>query len=168
MRSLQANRGQGFERLITRSAAIYRQKNQALIDKIPTSWVVQRAGKRIVSAFPEKKSGVDYIGIIATGRPIAIEAKSTIERTRFPLSLIEPHQYDFLKQWHTLGGFAFILLEFSKLREIYRIPFVLLQEYIEAAAAGGRKSIPYEEIKIQCDEIKSREGVPVAFLDGLL
>lgn len=168
MKSLQANRGQGFERLLTRSAAVYRLKNQALIDKIPTSWIVQRAGKRIVSAFPEKKSGVDYIGIIASGRPVAIEAKSTIERTRFPLSLVERHQFDFLEQWHTLGGISFLLVEFSKLREIYRVPFTLLQEYVEAAEAGGRKSIPYEEIKLQCDEIKSREGVPVAFLDGLL
>ena len=163
-----ANRGQGFERLLTHSAAAYRRKNQALIDKIPTSWIVQRAGKRIVSAFPEKKSGVDYIGIIATGRPVAIEAKSTIERTRFPLSLVEPHQVDFLKQWHTLGGIAFLLVEFAKLREVYRIPFDMLQEYIQAAANGGRKSIPYEEIKLNCDEIKSKDGVPVAFLEGLL
>ena len=163
-----ANKGQAFENLLIRSAAAYRLKNQAVIDKIPTSWIVQRAGKRIISAFPEKKSGVDFMGIVATGRPIAIEAKSTSERTRLPLSMIEPHQAAFLQQFHMLGGIAFVLIEFVKLRKVYRLPYCMLAEYLEAAANGGRKSIPIQEIENNCDEIRSRDGIPLDFLRGLL
>ena len=163
-----ANKGQAFERLLIHSAATYRRKNQAVIDKIPTSWIVQRAGKRIISAFPEKKSGVDFVGIVATGRPIAIEAKSTNERTRFPLSLIEPHQAAFLQQFHMLGGIAFVLIDFVKLGRVYRLPYCMLSEYLEAAGNGGRKSIPIQEIESNCDEIRSKDGIPLHFLHGLL
>ena len=162
-----ANKGRAFENLLIHSAAAYRRKNQAAIDKIPTSWIVQRAGKKIVSAFPEKKSGVDFMGIVANGRPIAIEAKSTQERTRFPLDMIEQHQYSFLQQFHQLGGIAFVLIEFAKLRKVYRLPYDMLAEYVEAAANGGRKSIPIAEIELNCDEIRSKNGIPLAFLDGL-
>lgn len=162
-----ANKGKSFENMLIHSAAAYRKKNQAAIDKIPTSWIVQRAGKKIISAFPEKKSGVDFMGIVANGRPIAIEAKSTNERTRLPLDVIEPHQLAFLDQFHQLGGIAFVLVEFVKLRKVYRLPYSMLSEYVEAAANGGRKSIPIAEIELNCDEIKSKNGIPLAFLEGL-
>lgn len=163
-----ANKGQAFEKLLIHSAAAYRRKNQAAIDKIPTSWIVQRAGKRIISAFPEKKSGVDFLGIVANGRPIAIEAKSTNERTRLPLALIEPHQAEFLQQFHMLGGISFVLIHFVKLGKVYRLPYSMLGEYLEAAANGGRKSIPIQEIENNCDEIQGKDGIPLHFLKGLL
>lgn len=163
-----ANRGRPFETLIYLSAEMYKRKNQALIDKIPNAWVVQRAGKKIVSAYPEKKSTVDFVGMLANGRPIAIEAKSTVERTRFPLAMLQQHQLDYLVRFHEMGGLGFVLVEFSKLREVYRLPIEFVVKYIEKMAAGGPKSIPYEEITADCDLIRSENGVHLHFLKNIL
>lgn len=163
-----ANRGRPLETLIYLSAEMYKRKNQALIDKIPNAWVVQRAGKKIVSAYPEKKSTVDFVGMLANGRPIAIEAKSTVVRTRFPLSMLEQHQLNYLMRFAEMGGLAFVLVEFSKLREVYRLPIDYVAKYIEKSAAGGPKSIPYEQITADCELIRSENGVHLHFLKNIL
>lgn len=124
-----ANRGAKLEKLIDMTNTQYRNKGVALIDKVPNAWVVQRDGKRIVSAFPQRKTGVDYVGV-SHGRAIAIEAKSTTNRTSFPLSMIQDHQIKFLQQFVDQGGVSFFIIEFSKLGEIYFAPFEFVSKWL--------------------------------------
>lgn len=159
-----ANRGKSLETMIEHTVAAYRRKGKALIHKIPNAWIVQRAGKRIVSAFPEKKSTVDFAGVLPNGRAIAFEAKSTANRTSFPLSMIEAHQIEYLRQHLQYGGISFFLVEFSKLNEVYLLPFEYVEKYLEVAADGGRKSIPYPEIVLHCERVKSYRGYVLHFL----
>lgn len=160
-----ANRGVPFERLIERTNATYKNKGRANIQKIPTPWKVQRNPKtgKIIKAFPEKKSTVDFIGM-AHGRGIAFEAKSTRERTRFPLKNIEPHQINFLKMWKDQGGVSFLLVEFEKHQEVYFLPFDDCLEWWNQMKDGGRKSIPYDWFVFNCDLVKSRNGVLLDYL----
>jgi recombination protein U len=162
-----ANRGQAFETLIEMANKQYAMKGRATIQKVATPWKVIRRGNQIVSAFPEKKSTVDFIGI-ANGRAIAFDAKSTRERTRFPLSNIEEHQFQFLKRWKDNGGISFILVEFAKKQEIYVLPYDELETWWNESQNGGRKSIPYEWFLLNCDLVKSKNGILLDYLGVIL
>src|SRR5579875_38202 len=131
----QANRGMAFEYLIEYTNRQYQAKGIAVIQKIPTPVKMIRRGAQIVSAFPERKSTVDFIGV-AGGRAIAFDAKSTRLYTRFPHGNIEQHQYEFLWEWQTQGGIAFVLVEFSTLHEVYVMPFEILQKFWVAMKRG--------------------------------
>lgn len=158
----QANRGRSFEQLIEHSNNQYLAKGKALVQKVPTPWRVVRRGKQIISAHPEEKSTVDFVGV-SDGNPIAFDAKSTRELTRFPLSNIETHQMVFLQNFHDQGGRAFVLIEFAKIYEVYLVPFVKLREYWNVARKGGRKSIPYEDMKL-FPQIRSGNGIALDYL----
>lgn len=162
----QANRGRALEELVMAANAQYLSKGIAVVQKVPTPWQVIRQGARIVSAFPERKSTVDFVGI-ACGRAIAFDAKSTQNKTRFPLDNLEPHQFEFLKSWHSLGGVAFVLLEFATRNEFYVLPFVLLSEWRAVSESGGRKSVPYETIREQCRRVTAGRGVVLDYLQGV-
>lgn len=166
MTTTYANRGQSFEKIIELTNKQYFQKGRATIQKVATPWKVIRRGKQIVSAFPEKKSTVDFIGAY-NGRPIAFDAKSTRERTRFPLSNVGEHQFNFLKRWHENGGISFLLVDFSKLKETYILPFKELETWWNEAQRGGRKSIPYEFFLVECDLVKSKNGILLDYLSVL-
>jgi recombination protein U len=158
-----ANRGMSFEHLIERTNQQYFMKGIATIQKVATPWKVIRKGKQIVSAFPEKKSTVDFIGIY-NGRAIAFDAKSTRERTRFPLSNIEDHQFKFLKRWQDNGGISFILVEFAKKNEVYILSLSELEKWLRKANEGGRKSVPYEWFIMNCELVKSKNGILLDYL----
>lgn len=159
-----ANRGQAFEHLIELTNKQYATKGRATIQKVPTPWKVFYDKKTKRSrAIPEGKSTVDFIGA-ANGRPIAFDAKSTQEHTRFPLSNIEDHQMKFLKGWKNNGGVSFILVEFAKKQETYMLPFDMLETWWNEARKGGRKSIPYDYFLMHCDLVKSKNGILLDYL----
>lgn len=164
MQTSYANRGQAFEHLIEATNKQYHRKGRATIQKVPVPWKVfyDRKTKRS-RAIPEKKSTVDFIGI-ANGRAIAFDAKSTRERTRFPLANIEDHQFQFLKSWKDNGGISFILVEFAKKQEVYILTINQLEKWFLAAKNGGRKSIPYEYFLTNCDLVKSKNGILLDYL----
>ena len=142
------NRGKSFEKMIQTSNQQYKFQDRALVQKIPTPVTVLDIDSQtgnIRSGFYEQKSTVDYMGTYQ-GYAIAFEAKETNVETRFDLSNIKEHQYNFLKSWRASGGIGFVILQFSALDEIYYLPFALLEEYWENMNNGGRKSIPYNEI----------------------
>ncbi len=137
-------RGSGFEDLINFSNEIYRQKNIALIQKIPTPITpieVDNKKHTITLAYFEKQSTVDYIGAVQ-GIPICFDAKETAQK-HLPLQNIHSHQMEFMEDFIKQRGVAFLLVNFSKINEIYFLPFEVLKKYWEQAQAGGKKSIPY-------------------------
>lgn len=143
-----ANRGKNLESMIETSNQRYSFQGRALIQKIPTPVKVldinSRTGK-IKNGFYEQKSTVDYIGLYE-GIPIAFDAKETSIETRFDLSNVKQHQYEYLKDWVNNGGIGFLIIYFNSLDEIYYLPFKLLDKYWQGRKQGGRKSIPYAEI----------------------
>lgn len=158
-----ANRGMPFEKLIIASNTQYFHKGRATIQKVATPWKVIRRGNKIVSAFPEGKSTVDFVGVF-NGRAIAFDAKSTLERTRFPLSNVEEHQVNFLTKWQQNGGIAFILVDFAKKKEVYMLSIGQLNNWFKKAKEGGRKSIPYDWFFMNCELVGSKNGILLDYL----
>ena len=158
-------RGMALENMIEYTNNIYKLKGVALVDKVPTPWNVhydKRSG-RVVRAFPQKKGTVDFVGI-SNGRSIAFDAKSTKERTRFPLSNVEQHQVEYLLNHQKQGGISFLIIFFEKHNEAYFMPINKFLVWWEGQFTGGRKSIPYDWFKSNVDLIQSKNGVPLDYL----
>ncbi|GKV54262.1 Holliday junction resolvase RecU [Sporosarcina sp. NCCP-2222] len=152
-----------MERMVDITNTQYRNKGVADIRKVPTPVQIQSNVRGRVTGYTQKPEWVDYSGV-HDGRAIVFDAKETSSRTSFPLSNISEHQYDLLKSWYQKGAHAFLLVSFTKLVEVFLLPFGRLQEAWERAKKGGRKSIPYNDFKLYCDQVKSENGYVLHYL----
>ncbi|MGL5435420.1 MAG: Holliday junction resolvase RecU [Lachnospiraceae bacterium] len=140
-------RGSTLEDLINHSNESYREKKLALIQKIPTPITpiqIDKTNRHITLAYFEQKSTVDYIGTVQ-GIPICFDAKECAVKT-FPLQNVHPHQVEFMKEFEEQGGVAFLVLHFTKMNEIFYLPFRNLYCFWQRMEQGGRKSFTYEEM----------------------
>ena len=83
----QGLRGSAFEAAINKTIEIYREKKLALIQKIPTPITPLKLDKntsQIKLAYFEKKSTVDYIGVVQE-IPVCFDAKEC-QTDSFPLN----------------------------------------------------------------------------------
>ncbi|MET3657866.1 Holliday junction resolvase RecU [Sporosarcina psychrophila] len=161
-----ANRGAVLERLIDMTNQQYRNKGVADIRKIPTPVQIQSNVRGKVTGYTQKPEWVDYAGV-HDGRAVVFDAKETSSKTSFPLENISEHQYELLKSWHQKGAQSFLLVSFTKLDEVYMLPFKILQIYWEDARNGGRKSIPHPFFFMNCDLIKSDKGYVLHYLKSV-
>ncbi len=115
-----ANKGKTFELIIKRQNDIYEQRKVANIQKISTPWNVTRIGKRIVSAFPEGKSTLDFRGTVKGGVSVSFDCKES-EENGLPLKHIQPHQIDYIRTAMPLGEVSFILCYIKPLDKYYCI-----------------------------------------------
>lgn len=158
-----ANRGKALQILVEHTNTTYKHKGWAVVDEVPIPITITEDRGRYIKGFKKGKSTVDYVGI-SQGRGIAFDAKSTKETSRFPLDNVHDHQVEYLLKYKDQGGTAFLLIEFEKLKEFYFVPINFFNEYWEAAKKGGRKSIPYKEIQLNCERIKTERGVALDYL----
>ena len=155
-------RGSAFEEMIDMTNKLYSQKGLALIQKVPTPITpvaVDNKSRTITSAFFEKKSTIDFIGV-AQGIPICFDAKETKEKN-FPLKNIHLHQIEFMEAFRKQQGVSFLLIHFHAKNQVFLLPSQELFKYYEKAAAGGRKSIPYDDFKFV---VPNKNGFPVHYL----
>jgi recombination protein U len=158
------NRGMGLEQVINYANQIYGHKNMAVVNKRPTPVkIMKTSGTRILSAYLESASTVDYEGCYQ-GRSLQFEAKSTKEKTRFPLDNFHQHQIDHMKACINQGAIVFTILEFSKLNETFYVPAKMITQAWDNHSAGGTASITYAEIHEQCEHIMPARGVPLDYL----
>jgi recombination protein U len=164
------HKGDAFEEIINISNKVYKRKGIALVQKIATPMKPVRRGKQIVTAYYEEKSTLDYIGVYES-IPIAFDAKETKEETRFPLSNIQDHQIEFMKNWYKHGGITFLLIYFTRLDKVYRLDWITLSwywnQYQENKGKRGFGSIPLNEFECNCKKLKSRDGIMLDYLEGL-
>lgn len=159
-----ANRGKDFEAIIDYVNELYERKGLATIHKIPVEHKsITRNG--YTKAWYASKSTVDYIGVCG-GRALAFDAKSTRGKS-LPLANIPRHQVAFLANWQRDGGQAFFLIEFSEHDEVYKVPLYIVQEHVEVARKGGRKSVPLDICRKQTKRVKQVGVCPLDYL-GLM
>lgn len=161
-----ANRGAVLEKLIDMTNQQYRNKEVADIRKVPAPVKIMKQHGKTITGYTQKGEWVDYSGVF-DGSAIIFDAKETSNRTSFPLNNISAHQYELLKSWHQKGAQSFLLVSFTKLDEIYHLPFPLLETYWEDAQKGGRKSIPRQEFVTGCEIVTSDEGYVLHYLKCL-
>ena len=139
-----ANRGKNLEELISYINDYYKQRNIALLHKVPTEW--SYANGRY---FPKRKSIVDFLGI-AKGKPIAFDTKECSNTSNFPIANIHNHQMEYLRQFATLGGLAFYLIHLKKASKIFILTQYQLDQFIKQ---NTRKSIPFHCFWQNCKEV---------------
>ena len=149
------NRGMNLEEDINLSNEYYKEHNLCLITKRPTPINVVKVdyskGAIITNAYFEKQSTTDYNGVYK-GKYIDFEAKSTHNKTSFPLSNIPSQQIDHLKRVLSQGGIAFFIIEFvTRNEETYLIDSSIVIDYYDNRK---RQSIPYDDIKTRGNLIK--------------
>ena len=137
-------RGSTFEDLINYTNQVYKKKEIALIEKIPTPIKPIRLDKKnhtISLAYFEKKSTVDYIGV-AQCIPICFDAKETRQKN-LPLNNIHEHQIDFMERFERQNGISFLLVHFLFYDKYFLLPFSILKKFWDQSKTG-KKSIGYD------------------------
>ena len=155
-------RGSAFEEMVDMTNQLYAQRGIALVQKIPTPITpvaVDNKSRTITSAYFEKKSTVDFIGV-AQGLPICFDAKETME-DNLPLKNIHPHQVEFMENFTKQQGVSFLLVSFKKRSQVFLLTSHVLGEFYKKSQEGGRKSIPYKEFEY---EVPNQSGFPVHYL----
>lgn len=144
-------RGMSFENDIQSANAFYLASNMAIIHKKPTPVQIvkvsypKRAAAIITEAYFKTPSTTDFNGIFK-GKYIDFEAKETTNLTSFPLQNLHEHQVKHMEQVDEHGGIAFLLVKFSKLNEVYLLPFEKLTDFWQEYKQGKRRSILKKEI----------------------
>jgi len=160
-------RGSAFETLIDFTNRLYEQKGLAIIQKIPTPITpveVSNKERTITSAYFEKKSTVDFIGV-AQGVALAYDAKE-IRELNLPLRNIHEHQIKFMEEFTRHKGISFLLVRFAAKNEIFLLPSSDLAKYYKDAAKGGRKSIPYDAFDSEL-LVQNSKSFPVHYLEAV-
>ncbi len=150
------HRGDELENLIIISNDYYNINKLGRIDKVdvPIKVIKRTDNGMITKAFFEKKSTVDFHGIIQ-GTSIVFDAKETFLKS-LPIQNIHEHQIKYMSDIDFQGGLAFIIIHFKTFDEYYLLPFEEILRYYEGSKNGKRKSIPYKEMnKIFKIEIES-------------
>lgn len=162
-----ANRGMSLEEDINISNEHYKEKGIALITKRPTPINIVKVdyskGAKIVDAYFEKQSTTDYNGVYK-GRYIDFEAKSTKNKTSFPLSNITSHQIEHLKRVIAQGGIAFFIIYFDSLDLTYLLDASFIINFFEHEE---RKSIPLDIFKKEGIEIKRGFSPRLYYIDAV-
>ncbi|GHV39654.1 Holliday junction resolvase RecU [Clostridia bacterium] len=162
-------RGSTLEELINMTNESYRKKGLAVVQKVPTPITPVEVSnspqsRNITLAYFGQKSTVDYIGA-AQGFPLCFDAKETSAKS-LPVNNIHEHQVEFMKDFERQGGLSFLIVHFRQFSEYYFLPFIVLQEFFEAAKNGGRKSIPYDAFQKKY-LLQSKSGFSIHYLEGI-
>ncbi|MFR6274952.1 MAG: Holliday junction resolvase RecU [Blautia sp.] len=160
-------RGSALEEFINETCGRYREKNLALIQKVPTPITpvrIDKESRHITLAYFEKKSTVDYIGVVQ-GIPICFDAKEC-NTDNFPLQNIHAHQVEFMGDFEKQQGIAFLILFFTHRDELYYMPYREMYRFWMRGQNGGRKHFKYEELNPECF-LKRSKNFLVPFLEGV-
>lgn len=160
-------RGSMLEEMINITNNKYREKNLALIQKVPTPITpikIDKENRHINLAFFEQKSTVDYIGVVQ-GVPVCFDAKECAGDT-FSLRNVHDHQIQFMKEFEQQDGVAFLLIYFKKYNIYYYMTFKTLVRFWNRALEGGRKSFRYDELDLSYI-IPIQNGICIHYLEML-
>lgn len=161
-------RGSLLEELINRTNEQYREKKLALIQKVPTPITpirIDKDSRHITLAYFEKKSTVDYIGVVQSV-PVCFDAKEC-HSDAFPLANIHEHQVQFMQDFEAQGGVAFLLLYFAGRDAFYYLRYQEMIRFWERGMAGGKKHFRYEELNPEWILERGRGGILLPYLRGL-
>ena len=132
--------GSTFEGKLIKVFERYRKEGKAYIIKIPSEVTLIRVKSKIVNAVYRQKSDcLDFLGLLPNGKGIVFEAKTTKNKTSFPLNNIQEYQYKLADELLEYVQSVFYIVEFRELNEIYLVHSSKIKEFINN---NERKSIP--------------------------
>lgn len=144
------NTGSALETLIENSA--YGLEGQGLSLRLTTPPFKGRVGSDgRASGYFAAKGGLDFTGDYY-GQAVYIDAK-VVSGDTLPINerCLKPHQVEIVRLAATRGAVAFFLVEVVNgfTSDYWALGWDVLAGYVEAAATGGRKSIPVKDLKAQ-------------------
>lgn len=160
-------RGSLLEEMINYTNEDYRNKNLALIQKVPTPITpvnIDAESRHITLAYFDQQSTVDYIGAVQ-GIPVCFDAKESKTDT-FPLANVHEHQIRFMQDMEKQNGISFLLIYYTGRQEVYYLPFRDLILFYERMLNGGRKSFTFDEVD-RTYKVRITNGVYVHYLEAL-
>ena len=140
-------RGSILEDNINNTLTKYEDSNLCLIRKVPTPIKpveLSADHTQITLAYFEKKSSVDYIGVVQ-GIPICFDVKECA-KTTFPMLNIHKHQFEFMKKMEMQKGISFIIIYFSSQNEYYYLTFKELEYFWDRKEKNIKKSFKIDEL----------------------
>jgi recombination protein U len=141
-----ANKGKALEQLIEIANRQYRSRGVAIIEKVPTEWLPIRDERgRIVTAKVTRKAIVDFVGTYR-GAAIAFDAKECSGH-RIRWDRVEPHQAEFLDDWTSAGGIAFVLVGFTATHQHLVVPWSRWRAGWERSKHNGPASVSLAELE---------------------
>ncbi len=148
-----ASRGMGLEAMINEANTYYLNNNKALIYKKPTPITISNVeypnNKKVVTkGLFQTKSTLDYVGLYK-GAYLDFDAKSTKNKTSFPLANIQNHQLQHIKRVIENKGISFLIIQVLDNYFLFRG-----EDLLSFIATNERKSIPINYIKEKGFEIK--------------
>ncbi len=158
-------RGSMLEEMINITNSKYRERQLALIQKVPTPITpinIDKQSKQIKLAYFEKKSTVDYIGVVQ-GIPVCFDAKEC-SGDSFSLNNVHEHQIQFMREFEEQEGVAFLLIYFKKHDLYYYLTYDILLGFWKRALDGGRKSFRFDELDLSY-QIQIQSGVCIHYLE---
>jgi len=139
-------RGMSFEAQLAKTNAYYLASSIAVIHKKPTPVQIvkvdypKRAAATITEAYFKTPSTTDFNGIYQ-GVYLDFEAKETTNKTTFPLANVHKHQIEHIRAVMKQKGFAFLLVRFTTLSEVYLLVGDIIDKFWQEYEKGVRKSI---------------------------
>ncbi|UJF15085.1 Holliday junction resolvase RecU [Jeotgalibaca sp. MA1X17-3] len=163
-----ARSGSSFEKEIEQTNLFYIRQGVAAVIKIPTG--TRMAGKvnGVPVWEPSHKTGCDFMGV-HRGKGIAFEAKSTQNKTSFPLSIykkdmVKPHQVRFLNEFQEALGESFILIRFRVLDRTFKLNIKTYLALTKKAKEANKTSLPLKWIESAAVEVE-RKGYTLDYLN---
>ncbi len=160
-------RGSSLEEIVNITNDKYKEHNLALIQKVPTPITpikIDKEKRHITLAYFEKKSTVDYIGVVQ-GNPVCFDVKECASDT-FALQNIHDHQVEFMKEFEEQGGISFLLIYYTKRDYYYYLTLEKLLKFRQRSEDGGRKSFRFDELDPEY-EIPCKNSLYIHYLEIL-
>ena len=160
-------RGSTLEEFINHTCELYREKNLALIQKVPTPITpvqIDQKSRHITLAYFDKTRTITYMGAFQ-GILGGVDAKECATDT-FPVQNIHEHQVAFMRDFERQQGVAFLILYFSHRDEVYYLTFRQMYRFWQRGIQGGPKHFKYQELEPQWF-LERKGNVLVPFLDGI-
>ena len=164
-----SNLGQSLEDDLNKTNIYYQIHKIALVYKKPTPINIvkvdypKRSAAKITEAYYQQSSTTDYNGIY-NGIAIDFEAKSTHNKTSFPLKMIHKHQLEHLSRVLNHGGFPFLIIRFAIYNLTFLLPYQLLDQYIKNEK---KQSIPLNWFKQNTKIITNSYFKPCDYIQAL-
>lgn len=141
-----ANRGMDLENIINETNSYYLENDIAVIYKKPTPIGVVKVNyennKQVITkAYFASQSTLDYNGLYK-GKYIEFDAKSTENKTSFPINNVHDHQIKHIRNIIKHGGIVFLIIQMNGLIFLLNGP-----DFINFIDHNKRKSIPFKFIK---------------------
>jgi len=162
-------RGMSFEAQIIKANEYYLASGLAVIHKKPTPVQIvkvdypSRSAATITEAYFKTPSTTDFNGVY-NGNYIDFEAKETTNKTTFPLANLHAHQVQHIISVTKQKGFAFLLVKFSTLDEVYLLTSDTLRQFWQEYEKGKRKSIKRKEFIAHGTQISKNTYPSVDYL----